>query len=258
MINRNGVIDLDFSCICERAGRSNNEDCLSIAQKDGAYCFTVCDGLGGHGKGEVASATVCNSFKELFEEHNTDLSTFLESAFSAACSRIRRAAQENSELACMKTTAVSLIIDKKRCSWGHVGDSRLYGFKDGKVIRITEDHSVPYLLVKSGSIKFGDIRRHPDRNKLLRAIGPEDSEETDFEVVKEERSEDFDAFLLCTDGFWEYINERKMCRLLRHSSNPSQWLAKMKKAVCAKGRRCKMDNYTAVAIITNAKECSTK
>lgn len=258
MINRNGVIDLDFSTVCERAGRSNNEDCLSIAQKDGTYCFTVCDGLGGHGKGEVASATVCNSFKEVFEKQDFDSATFLKSAFSAACGKINSAAQENSELACMKTTAVSLVINNENCSWGHIGDSRLYGFKNGKVIRITEDHSVPYLLVKSGSIKFSDIRRHPDRNKLLRAIGPEDSEETDFEIAKEERVENFDAFLICTDGFWEYINERKMCRLLRHSANASQWLAKMKKAVCAKGKRCKMDNYTAVAIITNTKECSTK
>lgn len=252
------MIDLDFSTVCECAGRSNNEDCLSIAQKDGAYCFTVCDGLGGHGKGEIASAVVCNTFKEVFEEQSFDFGTFLKSAFSAACSKINRAAQENSELSCMKTTAVSLIIDNGRCIWGHIGDSRLYGFKGGKVIRITEDHSIPYMLLKSGSIKFGDIRRHPDRNKLLRAIGPDSNEETDFEIAKEECVEDFDAFLLCTDGFWEYINERKMCRLLRHSASASQWLAKMKKAVCAKGRRSKMDNYTAVAIITNTKECNIK
>lgn len=258
MINRNEVIDLDFSTVCERAGRSINEDCISIAQKDGSYCFTVCDGLGGHGKGEVASAAVCSVFKDVFEEQGFDSNSFLNSAFSAACDKIHRAAQENSELSGMKTTAVSLIIGNGHCSWGHIGDSRLYGFKNGKVIRITQDHSVPYMLVKSGSIKFGDIRRHPDRNKLLRAIGPEDSEEADFEIAKEEALENFDAFLLCTDGFWEYINERKMCRLLRHSANASQWLAKMKKAVCAKGRRSNMDNYTAVAIITDTKECSTK
>ena len=239
---------MDYAFISRTGSRALNEDSCSIKENNGSYCFTVCDGLGGHAKGEVASKCVADTFSDEFENYGGDIDGFFANAFDAAAERFRNLADESPVLQMMKTTVVSLVISADSCCWAHIGDSRLYGFKNGKTVLLTDDHSVPEMLVKSGEIKQSEIRNHPDRNKLLRAFGVSD-ETPGYEISKETKLSDFDAFLLCSDGFWELINERKTAKCLRHAQNAEQWLAEMTRQVEHKGKRRETDNYTAIAVI---------
>ena len=107
----------------------------------------------------------------------------------------------------MQTTAVSLIIQNDLALWGHIGDTRLYYFHDGNLQKQTSDHSVPQMLVNAGEIDDSQIRYHEDRNRLLRSLG---SKETIKPNLEQSATTIYpgDAFLLCTDGFWEYVLEK--------------------------------------------------
>jgi len=147
----------------------------------------------------------------------------------------------------MKTTGVCLSIIAGNCQWGHIGDSRLYAFKKNKLDLRTLDHSVPQMLVLAGDIKEKHMSTHPDRNRLLRVIGVEwDSPR--YELSDEFPLADYQAFLLCTDGFWEFIETKKMCKFLKKSKTAEEWLTLMTLEVAKNGRKKDMDNYTAIAV----------
>lgn len=244
---------MDYAFLSETGNRRVNEDCAGIEESGSAVLFSVCDGLGGHAKGEIASAMAVSVLNSAFKSSSSFDDNFFPEALGAVKDALHNAAQSDPSLADTKTTVTSLLIAGDRCRWCHVGDSRIYGFKNGEITMITRDHSVPRMLVDSGEITFSDIRRHPDRNVLLRAMS------TDFCTENAEYSEecdtaDFDAFLLCSDGFWELINERRMCHTLHHSSSAKEWLNIMADDVRQKGRRRNMDNYTAIAVILTGKE----
>jgi serine/threonine protein phosphatase PrpC len=130
--------------------------------------------------------------------------------------------------------------------WGHSGDSRLYQFRDGRVLFQTKDHSVPQMLVGSGEITFDEIRTHEDRNRLLRALGtPGPVKAT---LVKEAREAcPGDTFLLCSDGFWEPVLEADMEAALATHPEPAAWLAALEGPL---RRRLADDddNYSALAV----------
>ena len=240
---------MDYAVISRQGGRPLNEDSYSISKKGGSYCFTVCDGLGGHAKGEVASQTASEVFKDTFEDYDGKPSAFFESAFKKCAEEFRRLAGESSVLELMKTTVVSAVADSKKISFTHIGDSRLYGFTPEKAELFTDDHSVPEMLVKTGEITKDEIRNHPDRNKLLRCLAVSD-EPADYEPVREKTVKNYSAFLLCTDGFWELIDEKTMLRYLKWSKNAEQWLELMTRRVERAGRGRQTDNYTAIAVFT--------
>lgn len=237
------------SYITEKGGRPVNEDSGSIVRKENKYCYTVCDGLGGHGKGEVASSAAAKIFSSIFK--NTELSPedFFELAYSKAQETVHRLREKDGNGFSMKTTVVSLVIADGKCTWSHLGDSRLYMFRNNKVEVRTLDHSVPQMLVASNEINEEEIRFHPDRNRLLRVLGGDD-EIPRYAVSETVDLKDCQAFLLCTDGFWELIDEKQMCSLLKTSHSPEVWLEKMEKIILENGESKETDNYTAIAVFT--------
>lgn len=206
---------LSFKTITYNGDREYNEDSAICVKRDENYCFVVADGLGGHGKGEVASRTTVEVFEQKFKEYaGGDGTEFLEEAFENAQKEVllRQKAQGNKFE--MKTTAVCLSIMGEECQWGHIGDSRLYLFYKNKVRVRTLDHSVPQMLVMTREIKEKDIPHHPDRNRLLRVIGVEE-DELRYELSEKISLVQSQAFLLCTDGFWEYVDAKKMGKFLK-------------------------------------------
>ena len=129
----------------------------------------------------------------------------------------------------MKTTLVVLSVEDDLAKWMHVGDSRLYHFTDGKLRRQTMDHSVSQVAVLMGEITQNEIRFHEDRNRVLRALGSENAKPDISSTIK--LSGQRDAFLLCTDGFWEYVYENEMEQSLEKAENPGQWLDEMLKTL---------------------------
>lgn len=231
--------------------RGLNEDAFSANKnEDGTFMFTVCDGLGGTNKGEVASKICAETFARASKRYDF---AHRGADFLAACFRKSQRnvllEQEKQDIGSnMKTTCVALCCDGDSLTWGHVGDSRLYAFKDSKIITRTTDHSVPQMLVASGKIKEKDIRFHPSRNKLLRAIGDEWDREQ-FEISKSYPINDFDAFLLCTDGFWELVTEKQMEKSLKKAESPRGWLKLMEPVIADRSDIKNKDNFTALAVM---------
>ena len=240
---------LRYALISETGDRSLNEDAIRVASVANKHCFIVCDGLGGHDRGDVAARMAANTFAdELCFADN--LADFLPHAFNQAQRKIVGKQKEIQVKSKMKTTAVVLVTDEKMAYVGHIGDSRFYGFtKDGQYIR-TLDHSIPQILVNSQTIEEKDIRNHPSRNMLLKVIG-DHYDETMLELHDPFLLDDYSAFLLCSDGFWELIQEEQMISLLHSSVSPQEWLDQMLQIVEQRGASIKMDNYSAIAIFNS-------
>lgn len=234
---------LTYASLTDIGNRSHNEDCLKISSFSNIQCFTVCDGLGGHGSGDIAAQTVCDVFANNLPRCE-NIPDFLSNTFSAAQNSILSLQAEHKHMKDMKTTAVCMITDGTYAYVGHVGDSRFYGFKkDGAFIRTT-DHSVVQLLVNSDIIEETQIRNHPNRNMLLKALG-DACEEPICEISEPLRLCDFSAFLLCSDGFWEKITESEMVYTLNSCRSPNEWLDKARSFMTSAKPD---DNYSAIII----------
>ena len=147
----------------------------------------------------------------------------------------------------MKTTAVCLVTDRRNAYIGHVGDSRLYVFQHDKVSFRTKDHSIVQMMASMGEIRDEEIRNHPDRNTLLRVMGIE-WEKPQYEIEPVIPLRKCQAFLLCSDGFWELITEDQMCNMLSESKSASRWLDSMVRIVKENGKDKEMDNNSAIAV----------
>lgn len=230
--------------LTNRGDREINEDSIGVFEEGSRFCALVCDGLGGHGHGEIASALAVQEFKNTFELKENK---FLSTAFEKAQARILQEQNLRATKGEMKTTAVCLYVEGNRLAWGHIGDSRLYAFKKNKIKIHTYDHSVPQMLVYSRQIKEKQIRNHPDRNRLLKVLGTE-WESTQYELSDWYDFDAFDSFLLCSDGFWELIEDKQMEKTLKRSETPQQWISQMTEIVRKNGAGKNMDNYSAIAV----------
>ncbi|MBP5417129.1 MAG: serine/threonine-protein phosphatase [Clostridiales bacterium] len=237
---------LKYATITNNGSRDVNEDSLGAYEKDGNFGFIVCDGLGGHGMGDLASQCVRDTFDDQFHKAD-DMVNFLGQTFITAQQILMEEQEKRRAGNKMKTTAVALVTDEKHAYICHVGDSRLYVFSKNKVKTRTIDHSIPQMLVLSKQIKEKEIRFHKDRNILLRVMGVE-WEEPMYELMAPMDLKKCQAFLLCSDGFWELIEEDEMCSLLKKATTPEEWLAEMECVVKANGLGKNMDNYSAIAV----------
>ncbi len=237
---------LTYATITNVGDRKVNEDSIGVFKNGYGACFIVCDGLGGHGMGDVASGIVRDVFGNLFSKTD-DIVNFTGETLTAAQEVLMTEQTVRNEKRKMKTTAVSLTTDGKTVYIGHIGDSRLYAFSRGKVKFRTIDHSVPQMLALSRQIKEEEIRYHPDRNLLLRVMGT-DWDSPMYELHEPITLKKYQAFLLCSDGFWELIDEKTMCSLLKKSKSAEEWLNNMTEIVKHNGENKDMDNYSAIAV----------
>lgn len=239
---------ITYSLFTDKGDHDPNEDTIGMMEKDGAYCFVLADGLGGHGNGDKASQLVAGSVADIFLEEG-DSPEFLRKAF---CESQDQLMEEQVRLKCvesMKTTMVVLTVGETEIRWGHIGDSRLYHFKHKKLKKRTLDHSVPQMLVNARQLKESEIRHHPDRTHLLRVMGTRWEEQPfELEMSVPVKCWGRQAFLLCSDGFWELIEEREMVRLLKASKTVQQWMGGMVEIVMRNGAEVEKDNISAIAV----------
>lgn len=270
-----------YALFSEAGGREANEDCVAVETTSDGLMAVVCDGLGAHGGGAQASRAACGQMAECFHQGLCGDKEGLCSSIAQAHGAV--VACQTSDCA-MKTTLAALVIAwdgrqeagqlaseeaagdgdyagcnpgglqaaippahprRVRALWAHVGDTRLYHFWNGKLVGQTLDHSVSQLAVDMGLITGDQIRFHEDRSRLLRALGSDSPEPEPGGPVL--LAKGFHAFLLGTDGFWEYVTEPEMEETLAVSSDPRQWLSRMKLILQRKGPGDR-DNASAAAI----------
>jgi serine/threonine protein phosphatase PrpC len=155
----------------------------------------------------------------------------------------------------MHTTAVALFVDliRQRALWGHVGDSRLYVFRQGQLAQRTRDHSVVQALADAGAIAAADMVSHAQRSELLCALG---SEPEDLSVSVSDgawRILPGDVFLLCSDGYWEYLDDEALTASLAQAGDPQAWLQALEVIVLAAvANKPRHDNYSAISLWARA------
>lgn len=242
---------ITYSMITDKGMRDHNEDMIGCRQIEQRYCFVLADGLGGHGKGEVASKLAVDTILAEFENY-TGMEEFLYRAITSAQIALLNAQKQMNCTTEMKTTVVCLVVDGKQMQWAFCGDSRLYYFYKNKIKQRTIDHSVPQLLALSKQIKEKEIRFHEDRNRLVRVLGMEYEKQV-FEVMKPIDVKGRQRFLMCTDGFWEYVFEKDMEKILRKSKTADEWIVEMKKIVLDNGKGHDMDNFSAITVWVDEK-----
>lgn len=237
---------ITYKIISKTGGRPLNEDCTGMHQVRKEMGFFLADGLGGHGKGEVASKIAVEQGILQFEENGANPDS-LKAVFEVGQDAILEHQRQEGYTQGMKTTLTALLTDGKNFYRGHVGDSRIYYFKNNTLVERTMDHSVPQMLVAAGEIKENQIRNHPDRNRLLRVMGIEWDRPL-YQISETIPVKGKQAFLMCSDGFWELIDEKEMVKCLKRAKNVEQWLDSMEVIVNQKGIGKNMDNYSAVAV----------
>lgn len=241
---------VDAAMLTNPGGRDNNEDCIKMSSHGEDKCYVLCDGLGGHECGEVASALVADTITKMFEDKGNS-QDFLKEAMNAAQEALLEHQKQKNMTNAMKTTAVVLVITAEQIKWAHIGDSRLYHiFSDGTKYERTRDHSMIQVLADMGEIKEEEMRNHPDRNKLLRVMGAEWSTKS-FDLSGILEIEPGHAFALMTDGFWEYVTEEEMLKLYNETENAQMWLSEMEKIVVSKADMTCTDNYSAICVKIN-------
>ncbi len=241
-------MDFDTATLSQPGGRGYNEDASAIWIGERAACWVVCDGAGGHGGGDVASrvavGVIAHNFSELGQSDIEAVAELLQDANEAVIEQ----QYEAIELRNMRSTVVMLAVDRERnqAVWGHVGDSRLYCIRDGRILHQTRDHSVVQSLVDAGYAEKDALRSHPQRSVLLSALGTEDDFEASF-ASSPLNVRHNDVFLLCTDGWWEFVREERMLETLAQAGSARQWLELMEVELLANARPGH-DNYTAIAV----------
>ncbi len=197
--------------------RSANQDaCAEFENADGYRLLVVADGMGGHLGGETASRLAVETIHAVFEREIGDPDTFLVRALRAANDAIYRMGHSDPALHGMGTTGVALLIGPAETGWvAHVGDSRAYRLRDGRLAAITEDHSWVGEEMRRGRISAEDAAQHPLKNVLLRSIGVAPEVEISSAAIDLRAG---DRFLLCSDGLWSEVDDAAIADLLAQQS----------------------------------------
>jgi serine/threonine protein phosphatase PrpC len=245
---RTNVFETDR--LSKRGGRAINQDYCDSATADETVCWIVADGLGGHQGGEVASRAAVQAAIGSFRATPEISRDALERHIASAHAAVQEQQRANPAESDMRTTLSVLIADSRYAIWGHVGDTRLYRFGVRGVVTQTLDHSVPQALVNAGDLSPEGIRGHPDRSRLLRTVG-ESGPARPTLLPSPEPLTRGDAFLLCTDGYWEHVLELEMIADLAASASPREWLERGEGRLLRRATG-EFDNYSAIAVICAA------
>jgi len=201
--------------------RSNNEDRFYCDPSRGI--LLVVDGIGGHAAGEKAADVAVNMVRSRLERETGTASERIREAITVANNEIFRLARTNPEwhgMACVLTVAV---VEDGSAVIGHVGDSRLYKLRGGRIQKVTHDHSPVGEREDSNDLSEADAMRHPRRNEVYRDVGTEEHTPDDPEFIELIRSpfEDDSALLLCSDGLTDQVTSSDILRTVaRNAGNP--------------------------------------
>lgn len=196
--------------------RSHNEDSVTIVKNEtGEHLMMVADGMGGHRAGEIASSMVVTHLGSRFSNLSTigtkfDAVNWLNENINIVNDSILKYTDENPESTGMGTTLVLALLTKDFLMFGNIGDSSGFVLKNGKMHKITKDHTLVNLLVETGEIKPEEATNHPKKNVLMKALGTETKQVLDIFDV--DRS--VDAILLCSDGLTNMLTIEQIEKVL--------------------------------------------
>ncbi len=249
------MLALEVALLSDRGGRKYNEDACGHWHSKRHLVCVLADGAGGHGGGDIASRLAVQELIGRFSEQPSEKAAELDRLLRVTndvliAQRVPGTARQD-----MHSTVVCLVIDfvGHRAHWAHAGDSRMYWFRGGRLLDRTRDHSLVQSLVDSGVLTPEQVRGHPKRSELRSALGIA----ADLLEVSSgdggDQVQPGDAFLLCTDGLWEYLDDAVLESTLAAAPNPGAWIGELAAQVrAAAGHKASHDNFSALTVWTRA------
>lgn len=228
--------------------RDHNEDSVIVVKNAaGEYLMAVADGMGGHNGGEIASSIAISHIGKRFTEissvgNKEDAINFIKDMVSECNLLINKYTEEHPESVGMGTTLVLSLITPAFLLFGNLGDSSGFVIKNGRLEKITSDHTLVNLLVKSGELTEEEAKGHPNRNVLMKALGSLTTVEMDVFDVET----DVDGILLCSDGLTNMLEFDQIARVLNEDLTPEE---KVNKLVIKSNNRGGTDNISIAYLI---------
>lgn len=225
---------LEFYQLTSVGDRDVNQDCIAHNVTDEYALFVVADGLGGHHAGEKASQYFCQGlfrqapkYEKMMLQANEHAKKIFSAWIAAAVDDMAVLFSADADATNAHTTCVVLYLNKRFSATAHCGDSRIYRLNVKQVLWRTKDHSLIQKQLDDGGITEREMGLHPEQNQLTRSINITKSSQAEViiypPIVKGE------TFILCTDGFWEFIKEKDLLELAAPKSgrNELRKVAKM-------------------------------
>lgn len=235
-----------YTCI---GGRPEDQDCLAYDNVHGRQIFAVCDGMGGHAGGCVASTTAAKALTDSLKRQAEIVSTkeAIISAVNEANIAVYKKSQEEPSLRGMGTTLTLLVVDNQAAYVTHIGDSRIYQLRKGRKKFRTFDHSQVFEQVAKGKMTEEEARVHPRANILSKAIGI--LPDVDFVVTKLDYKEK-DRFVLCCDGVWNTQPEAEILSMFSTNDDLETTIMSTRSLVEKIGKENggQHDNHTMIVV----------
>lgn len=235
-----------YTCI---GGRQEDQDCLAYDNVNGRQIFAVCDGMGGHAGGCIASTTAAKALTESLRRQAEIVPTqeAITTAVNDANTAVYKRAQAEPSLRGMGTTLTLLVIDSQAAYVTHVGDSRIYQLRKGRKIFRTFDNSQVFEQVAKGKITEEEARIHPRANILSKAVGI--LPDIDAIVTKLDYQEG-DRFVLCCDGVWNSQPESEVINMFTANTDLETTIMSTRSLIEKIGKENggQHDNHTMIAI----------
>jgi len=232
-------------------GRSNNNEDAIFPQENKAdektRFFLVCDGMGGHENGEIASASVCESFAAFLKTvaPNDFDETVFERALDFAFDELDQKDETKEEEKKMGTTLAFLYLNDKQAFMAHIGDSRIYHLRknengDVNILYKSSDHSLVNELLKADVITEEEAANHPKKNMITRVMQPHLKKRCKAEIHTTQDVQTGDRFFLCSDGVWESFTDEQLCEFV--AKNDDEKIMNIFKKLCEENS---YDNFSA-------------
>ena len=224
--------------------RENNEDALLVREP---YLFAVADGMGGYAAGEIASRAILKAFEAAthslrHQQGEQNIHKVLVEAFDKANTHVFKMAVSNDKYTGRGTTMTALYLPGDGTAYCcHVGDSRLYTYREGNLVQVTRDHTYVADLQASGEITEEEAFIHPQRHVLMKALGVEESVRADslhFKLLPDDR------LLLCSDGLSDMLRQQEILDLMGGEDINSVADQLLERSLCNGGR----DNVSFILI----------
>ena len=227
--------------------RTSNEDACFVLLHDKVYILA--DGVGGGNSGEIASRTAVSEIANYVVGHpisrmvdKYEIVGYMKDAFEKANTKIYDMAREYEENFGMATTAIIVYVRKGKAYIGNIGDSRVYLYRNGEYLQLTEDHTYVNTLVKAGILSKEEADQDERKNVIIKALGAEPSVEPDFFQVEVMEG---DILLACSDGLYDEVSDEEIIEVIREKENMNDLAAELIERANRNGGR---DNITIITL----------
>jgi PPM family protein phosphatase len=231
-----------------KGAREVNQDRIAYTYSRETLLLVIADGMGGHVGGEIAAQIAVRLFIERFQQEAKPILRnplkFIQDTMLRAHAALGSYANQFSMLETPRTTCVAVVVQGGIAYWGHVGDSRFYLLRQGRLIATTKDHSKVQYLVDQGVITPEEVVTHPDRNKIFSCLGG--AVEPVIDLSRRTPLADGDLLILCTDGLWSVYPYREMATMLTSTPILSTGPKMMREAEARGG--LEGDNVSAIIV----------